>query len=50
MLSAKDGLFDRAKGRVVGCDCFLTKPFTQEDLLDAIKAHVPAFAALAQVN
>lgn len=50
MLSAKDGLFDRAKGRVVGCDRFLTKPFTQEDLLDAIKAHLPAFAALAQVN
>jgi twitching motility two-component system response regulator PilG len=36
MLSAKDGLFDRAKGRVVGSDEYLTKPFTREDLLGTV--------------
>ncbi len=36
MLSSKDGLFDRARGRVVGCEEYLTKPFTKEDLLGAI--------------
>lgn len=48
MLSSKDGLFDKAKGRIVGVDQFLTKPFSKEELLDAIKAHVPGFAAEAQ--
>ena len=33
MLSSKDGLFDRARGRMVGCDQYLTKPFTNESLL-----------------
>jgi twitching motility two-component system response regulator PilG len=33
MLSSKDGLFDRARGRMVGCDQYLTKPFTKESLL-----------------
>lgn len=36
MLSSKDGLFDRAKGRVVGADFHLTKPFSRDDLLHAI--------------
>ncbi len=36
MLSSKDGLFDRAKGRVVGSEEYLTKPFTKEELLGAI--------------
>ncbi|HAO24113.1 MAG: pilus assembly protein PilG [Methylophaga sp.] len=40
MLSSKDGLFDRAKGRVVGAEQYLTKPFTREDLLDAIRTHL----------
>ncbi|MDZ7751872.1 MAG: response regulator [Gammaproteobacteria bacterium] len=40
MLSSKDGLFDRARGRVVGGDEFLTKPFTSDELLDAIGRHV----------
>jgi len=40
MLSSKDGLFDRARGRIVGSEQYLTKPFTREDLLDAIKRHV----------
>jgi twitching motility two-component system response regulator PilG len=36
MLSSRDGLFDRARGRVVGSDDYLTKPFTKEDLLVVI--------------
>ena len=37
MLSSKDGLFDRARGRIVGSEQYLTKPFTKEELLGAIK-------------
>ncbi len=37
MLSSKDGLFDRARGRVVGSDHYITKPFTREELLTAIE-------------
>lgn len=40
MLSSKDGLFDRARGRIVGSEQYLTKPFTKEELLGAIKKHV----------
>jgi len=40
MLSSKDGLFDKAKGRIVGSDQYLTKPFSKEELLGAIRAHV----------
>lgn len=40
MLSSKDGLFDRAKGRVVGSEEYLTKPFTKEELLGAIDKYV----------
>ena len=40
MLSSKDGLFDRARGRMVGSDEYLTKPFTKDELLSAIDAHV----------
>lgn len=39
MLSSKDGLFDRAKGRMVGAEQYLTKPFTREELLGAIRRH-----------
>ncbi len=42
MLSSKDGLFDKARGRVVGSEQYVTKPFTREDLLDAIRKHVNA--------
>ena len=42
MLSSKDGLFDRARGRIVGSEQYLTKPFTREELLDAIRKHVNA--------
>ena len=48
LLSSRDGLFDKARGRVVGSDLFLTKPFSKEELLDAIRAHVPGFAAEEQ--
>lgn len=37
MLSSKDGLFDRARGRIVGSDQYLTKPFTKDELLGAIR-------------
>ncbi len=37
MLSSKDGLFDKAKGRIVGSDQYLTKPFSREELLGAIR-------------
>ena len=40
MLSSKDGLFDRARGRIVGSEEYLTKPFTKEELLGAIKKYV----------
>ena len=40
MLSSKDSLFDKARGSIVGSEQYLTKPFTREELLDAIRAHV----------
>ncbi|MCP4272048.1 MAG: response regulator [Gammaproteobacteria bacterium] len=40
MLSSKDGLFDKAKGRIVGSDQYLTKPFSREELLGAIRNHI----------
>ena len=39
MLSSKDGLFDRARGRLVGSDEYLTKPFTKDTLLTAVRQH-----------
>jgi len=40
MLSSKDGLFDKAKGRIVGSDQYLTKPFSKDELLGAIRSFV----------
>jgi twitching motility two-component system response regulator PilG len=40
MLSSKDSLFDQAKGRIVGSDQYLTKPFSKDELIDAIRTHV----------
>jgi len=40
MLSSKDGLFDRARGRLVGSEQYLTKPFTKDELLSAIRNQV----------
>ncbi len=39
MLSSKDGLFDRARGRMVGSSEYLTKPFTKDSLLTAVLQH-----------
>jgi len=39
MLSSKDGLFDRARGRIVGSEQYLTKPFTKDELLGAIRRY-----------
>ena len=44
MLSSKDGLFDRARGRMAGSDEYLTKPFTKDSLLQTVGAHAPARA------
>jgi twitching motility two-component system response regulator PilG len=41
MLSSKDGLFDRARGRMVGSDEYLTKPFTKDSLLKTVGVHAP---------
>jgi twitching motility two-component system response regulator PilG len=45
MLSSKDGIFDRARGRLAGSDRYLTKPFTREGLLSAVSEHVYGDAA-----
>ena len=37
MLSSKDGLFDKARGRMVGSEDYLTKPFTKDQLLRAVQ-------------
>ena len=39
MLSSRDGLFDRARGRMAGSDEYLTKPFTKDSLLKAVATH-----------
>ncbi len=39
MLTSKDGLFDKARGRVVGSDLYLIKPFTKNELIEAVKQH-----------
>ena len=39
MLSSKDGLFDKARGRMVGSQDYLTKPFTKDQLLKAVQTH-----------
>jgi twitching motility two-component system response regulator PilG len=41
MLSSKDGVFDRARGLMAGATEYLTKPFTRDSLLAAVRAHVP---------
>ena len=41
MLSSRDGLFDRARGRMVGSDEYLTKPFTKETLLRTVAERAP---------
>ena len=48
MLSSKDGLFDKAKGRIVGSDQYLTKPFSKNELLAAIEQHTHVSAPVAE--
>lgn len=40
MLSSRDGIFDKARGRIVGSEQYLTKPFTRDELLGAIRRYV----------
>lgn len=41
MLSSKDGLFDKAKGRIVGSDQYVTKPFSKVEILEAVQSYIP---------
>jgi twitching motility two-component system response regulator PilG len=45
MLSSKDGVFDRARGRLAGSDRYLTKPFTREALIETVQEYVKAAPA-----
>lgn len=45
MLTSKDGLVDRARGRLVGATYYLTKPFTREELIGAVKGALQSNAA-----
>ncbi len=47
MLSSRDGLFDRARGRMVGSNQYLTKPFTKDSLLRAVSRHATRRIAVA---
>lgn len=47
MLSSKDGLFDKARGRMVGSQDYLTKPFTKDQLLDAVRLHLKTQPAVS---
>ncbi len=40
LLSSKDSIFDKARGRIVGSQSYLTKPFSREDLLNVIAEHL----------
>lgn len=40
MLSSKDGIFDKAKGRIVGADEYLTKPFSKDEIIKSIQAQI----------
>ncbi len=44
MLSSKDGLFDRARGAMVGSNAYLTKPFTKDSLLQTVREHAALVA------
>ncbi|MBT8140606.1 MAG: response regulator [Gammaproteobacteria bacterium] len=45
MLSSKDGLFDKAKGRIVGSDQYVTKPFSKAEILEAVESYIPGGGA-----
>jgi len=46
MLSSKDGVFDRARGRLAGSDRYLTKPFTRETLVEAVSDYLRPASSL----
>ncbi len=46
MLSSKDGVFDRARGRLAGSDRYLTKPFTKETLVEAVSDYLKPASSL----
>ncbi len=48
MLSSKDGLFDKAKGRIVGSNHYLTKPFSRNELLEAIYNNVKGLSSSSE--
>ena len=48
MLSSKDGVFDRARGRLAGSDRYLTKPFTKDALIEAVRETVKTAIAVTQ--
>lgn len=50
MLSSKDGLFERARSRIVGAEHYMTKPFTREELLNTIKTYVVDVKASADAK
>ena len=50
MLSSKDGLFDKARGRMVGSEDYLTKPFTKEQLLRAVEQYRPTLTRRAALT
>jgi len=50
MLSSKDGIFDRARGRLAGSDRYLTKPFTREGLIAAVHEHINGHAGSITVS
>ena len=44
MLSSKDSVFDMARGRLVGCEDYLTKPFSKDQLLKTVHKFLPNYA------
>lgn len=50
MLSSKDGLFDRARGAMVGSDAYLTKPFTKDSLLKTVRAYTASASSMVSTT
>lgn len=48
LLSSKDSIFDKARGRIVGAQSYLTKPFSREDLLGVIEKHLKQENAIGE--